>query len=141
MRHLVPLRPNLIDSDSCYSIPGFISLFSCADKLQEAELKQLLFEKSTLLVNAVADATSLRISLASKGQEVMALLNQQRKCEIERQRLHRDLKEANSFKERIFATINHAGPAHSPPTDSLVSVIDITGPVDENSALLALEQI
>ena len=91
-------------------------------------------------MKVVANAAFLTASLASKGQEVSALLDQQRKCEAECKRLHRDLEEANSFKERIFATINHVGPAHSPSTDSLVFAIDITRPVYEKSAPLALEQ-
>jgi DNA repair exonuclease SbcCD ATPase subunit len=88
-----------------------------ADSIQDAESKQLLFEKSTLLVNTVADVKALAAGLASKSQEFAMLLKKQRECEAERQRLSHDLMEANSFKDRIFATVNQIAPLHGPRMD------------------------
>ena len=102
--------------------------------MQEADSKQLLFEKSTLLVSALADGQSLTVRLASKSQEVVVLLERQQKCEAERQRLHQDLKNANAFKERIFATINQPGLVNDSPTDFSVSITNMPAPLNEQAA-------
>jgi hypothetical protein len=104
--------------------------------MQEAESKQFLLEKSTLLVNTIADAKTLTDRLASKSQEVAVLLDQQRTCEAECKRLSHDLKEANSFRERIFAMVNHIGPGDSPQTNLSVSMTKILPPLDEKATQL-----
>lgn len=82
--------------------------------MQEAESKQLLPEKSTLLLTTIADVKALTAGLASRSQEIAALLDQQRKYETERNRLFQDLNKANSPTERIFAMVDDGGSLDSP---------------------------
>jgi hypothetical protein len=113
---------------------------SCADTTQEAESKRLLFEKTTLLVNTIAEAKALTSRLATKSQEVAVLLDQHRKCEAECQRLSHDLKEANSFRERIFAMVNHISPVDSPGMDPTVCMSNVLPPLDEKATMLDCEE-
>jgi hypothetical protein len=113
---------------------------SCADTTQEAESKRLLFEKTTLLVNTIAEAKALTSRLATKSQEVAVLLDQHRKCEAECQRLSHDLKEANSFRERIFAMVNHISPVDSPGMDPTVCMSNVLPPLGEKATMLGCEE-
>lgn len=108
--------------------------------MYEAESKQFPFEKSTLLANTIADAKALKTRLASKSHEVATLLNQHRACEAKSKRLSNDLREANLFRERIFATVSHIGPITSPQMEIPASMTNILSPLTRKPQALVSEE-